>query len=198
MSVYPRNHTPFSKLYDSDIGVAAPHNATLGASAPALATIPAGAADMRGYSGLDAIFYFPADSADSKFKYEVLYYYKAIQQGTDDIYMPALVLTAAVDNLIGAETGLANSVVLADGLFADTLLDSMALGYHGQGLNDALYGTTPGAATPEIAALSNSTANGIAVLHLRHITADWVRIHVYAGATTSYVKANVLVRLVNE
>ncbi len=203
MSVYPKNHTSFFKLYASDIGVASPYDATLGVSLPAVTSIPTGAVDVKGYSGLDAIFYFPADTADRKFKYEVLFYYKVKKAPTgqsddDALYVPLQFATAAVDNLIGAETGLANGIVGASDLFADTLLSSMALAYHGTGLQTAHLGTTPGGAVPELVAVSTSAANGIAMLHIRKITADWVRIHPYKGNATSYAAANVLVRLVNE
>lgn len=204
-------HTPFFKLYDTDAGIVAPHDALLPVTSPPLTEKPVGTVEMRDYNGLDAVFYFPSGTTNYKFKYEIWYYYKSTQsprrhargqtgrnEVNDAIYLPALVATAAVDNLIGTRVGLANGIVDANDLFADTLLATMALAYHGTGLQTALYGTTPGAATPEIVALSNSTADGIAILHLRHITADWVRIHVYKGATTSYVTANVLVRLLDD
>ncbi len=204
-------HTPFFKLYDTDAGVADPHDAILAVTSPPLTTKPIGTVAMRDYNGLDAVFYFPGGTTNFKFKYEVWYYYKATQaprgrvkgkternEANDVMYLPFLVATSAVDNLTGTRVGLVNGIVPETALFADTILDTMALAYHGTGLQKAHFGTTPGAATPEIASISTSAADGIGMLHLRHITADWVRIHVYVGEATSYVTANVLVRLLDD
>ena len=92
--------SPFFKLYAADVGVTAPHNATLGVSLPAVTAKPVGTFEMNGYTGWDAIFY-GAPTAKN-FKYEVVYYYRLQPEGANPAFGPMWVplqfCTSAVDN----------------------------------------------------------------------------------------------------
>lgn len=192
----------FHKLYDgAGVGVAAPHDAVLSASPVPLTTLDKnlGILSMNGFTGAD--FIVTGDTADRKFKYEIYFIYEIngrpedLSNHDDSMYVQIRACVQAGDNLIGAEAGLAGEYVPAEELFADTFL-GITLSTHGQALQDGIFGTTPGGAVANIITPSNTVADEIGMLSIRHVTCNAIRFHIYVGASTSYATANVYGRRV--
>ena len=199
-----RRPSSFFKLYAADVGVTGIHAATLGVSLPAVTAMPVGTFSMKGYTGFDLLFYGTA--VNTNFKYEIVYYYEVQAEGVNttfgSMWVPLQFATqgSVTTNVIGAETGLDGQYVENEALFADTLADAVSDTYHATGLRDLLGKlVTPGNTVvdaPEIVSVSNSAADGIAMLHGRHCTADWVRVHPYKPAASDYTTINVMARRV--